>query len=74
MLKGAVVVKTHQVSNSSKVGHGIELTLVVNQFFSSIILVQGAQSYRIRRQNTLHLSSMGKPFSAFNYWKIFLTL
>lgn len=38
MFKGAVVMKTHQVSNSSKVGHGIELTLVVNQFFSSIIL------------------------------------
>lgn len=43
MFKVAALVKTHQVSNSSKVGHGIEFTLVVNQFFSSIIL----RSYRV---------------------------
>lgn len=33
MFKGAAVVKTHQVSNSSKVGHVIELTLAANQVF-----------------------------------------
>lgn len=61
MFRGAALVKTHQVSNSSKVGHGIEVTLVVNQFISSIILryhkVLSHTEFRVTKHTTS--SSMG---------------
>lgn len=64
MFKGAAAVKTHQVSNSSKVGHGIELTLVVNQFSASIILgyykVLSHAEFRVTKRTTS--SSAGENF------------